>query len=79
MLAIYEKRAKATPAPDHHYTERPWSHILGKFGGGNAEGGRQTFCDDAIRASKKVPSPTRYDAGAGEFLAAKKQPLGKME
>ena len=58
MLAIYEKRSKATPASQDHHKDLEWKSILGKFGAGST---RLTFCDDAMRHSRKVPSPSKYD------------------
>ena len=58
MLAIYEKRSRATPAPHDHHQDLNWNTIYGKFGAGST---RKTFFDDAIAHSAKVPSPNKYD------------------
>ena len=58
MLAIYEKRSRATPAPHDHHTDLSWKSVFGKFGGGST---RKTFCDDAMAHSQKIPSPCKYD------------------
>jgi len=59
MLAQYERRSRATPAPGHNDKDLSWKGTLGKFGDG---GDRVTFCEEAQRQSRKVPSPSRYDA-----------------
>lgn len=85
MLAIYEKRSRATPAPHDHHTDLSWTSVLGKFGAGST---RTTFCDDAIAHSKKVPSPSKYDPDTEQwgkydeherYQKIKKVRLGKME
>lgn len=85
MLAVYERRSRATPAPHDHHTDLEWTSVLGKFGGGST---RTTFCDEAMRRSVKVPSPSRYDPDMeqwGQFdhhdryQKVKFVTLGKME
>jgi hypothetical protein len=50
-----------------------WKSTGGNFGAGNISKGRQTFCDDAIKKSQKIPSPCRYDLDKKY-----RQPLGKI-
>ena len=45
MLALVEKRSKATPGPDEHYQEPSWKAVSSNFGVGTK--GRKTFCDEA--------------------------------
>ena len=59
MLALVEKRAKATPGPDEHHNELSWNGLYGNFGVGTK--GRKTFCDDAIKEGSKQPCPTEYN------------------
>jgi len=59
MLALVEKRAKATPGPDEHYHEMQWKGLYGNFGVGTK--GRKTFCDEAMKRSAKEPCPTEYN------------------
>ena len=74
MLAQIERRGKATPGPVDHYAEPSWESIGGRFGAGASAKGRQTFFDEAMNRSRKVPSPTRYDNEQEHFSV-----LGKME
>ena len=59
MLALVEKRAKATPGPDEHHNELSWNGLYGNFGIGTK--GRKTFCDDAIKEGSKQPCSTEYN------------------
>lgn len=62
MLAIYERRSRAVPAPGHANTELTWKSVGAKFSGKEGEEyKRKTFCDDAINHSRKVPSPCKYE------------------
>jgi len=85
MLAVYERRSRATPAPHDHHTDLDWNTIYGKFGAGSL---RKTFCDDAMTHSRKVPSPSRYEPDTEQwgqfdehdrFQKIKFVRLGKME
>ena len=76
MLAQYERRSRATPAPGQQHQELSWKSVLGKFGDGTKNGQRITFCDEAQRRSRKVPSPSRYD---GEEVGFDRRLLGVME
>ena len=73
FLAYYERRGKATPGPDEHYQEMTWNNISSKFGAGSKKG-RQTFCEEAMAHSQRVPSPTHYDPEKYQ-----RSVLGKME
>ena len=76
MLAQYERRARGTPAPGNNTKDLSWKSVLGKFGDGTKNGERVTFCEEAQRRSRKVPSPSRYDA---EEVGFDRRLLGVME
>jgi hypothetical protein len=85
MLAVYERRSRATPAPHDHHTDLDWRSVLGRFGAGSL---RKTFCDDAAERSAKIPSPSKYDTDMEQwgkfdhhdrYQKVKFVTLGKME
>ena len=64
------RSTRGVPAPSTYYKPLSWKTNTGNFGSGPP---RQTFTDEAVKHSKKIPAPSAYN-----IEGTRRIPLGQM-